>query len=55
MKTRQSKRSFALAHAEVTNIPYAYFHKLTYITSHTVWKEDFLSHNSIFKVVGAPP
>jgi len=39
MKIRQSKYSFALAHSEVRNKPYAYFHKLAYITSHAVCKK----------------
>jgi len=39
MKTRQSKYSFSLAHSEVRNKPYVYFHKLTYIASHAVCKK----------------
>jgi len=39
MKTHQSKHSFALAHSEVRNKPYVYFHKLAYLTSHAECKK----------------
>jgi len=38
-KTRQSKYSLALAHSEVRNKPYVYFHKPASITSHEVCKK----------------